>query len=239
MKSVLAFWVRSRTRSSCAARCKAPSRNGIKHSPNSSLRGIPCPLIGVHFRAYRLGPCSEIEIEEALHGTQQRQNLVGRFGGRRGLERVELFYLPLHHRPALRHRTERRMVPENATLSLLHRAVDHSAVYPGDRGRASLRLGASGPWTRPRHGAQSWFSGGLLRGLPGKLRTGVVVRRGPCPSCWLDDRDVAGRHPGRAGRGFRLQRIITKLKNTEDTEEKLEIWIFALIAKLLPALSGS
>src|ERR1035438_9417740 len=76
MKSVLAFWVRSRTRSSCAARCKAPSRNGIKHSPNSSLRGIPCPLIGVHFRAYRLGPCSEIEIEEALHGTQQRQNLV-------------------------------------------------------------------------------------------------------------------------------------------------------------------
>src|ERR1019366_7231220 len=100
MKSVLAFWVRSRTRSSCAARCKAPSRNGIKHSPNSSLRGIPCPLIGVHFRAYRLGPCSEIEIEEALHGTQQRQNLVGRFGGRRGLERVGVFYLPLHHRPA-------------------------------------------------------------------------------------------------------------------------------------------
>ena len=55
-----------------------------------------------------------------------------------------------------------------------------------------------GAWSR--HCAEDRLSGWLLCRLPGKLRAGYLVRWRPRASFWLDDRNVAGRHPGRAGR---------------------------------------
>src|SRR5579872_3967820 len=118
-------------------------------------------------------------IEEALHETQQRQNLVGRIGGRRGLEPVELFHISLHHQRPLRRSATCRVVPENPALSLLPGGMDRAPIYSGDRRRPFICLGAPGTRTRPRYGAEDRISGGLLRRLPGQFRAGRMVRRGP------------------------------------------------------------
>ena len=78
-------------------------------------------------------------------------------------------------------------------LFILAIAVSHLYAW------ARQTLGAG-----PGHCSEGWLSGRFLRRLPGELRTGHLVRRRPRASFWLDDRNVAGRHPGRAGRGLAL-----------------------------------
>ena len=68
-----------------------------------------------------------------------------------------------------------------------------------------------GPGSR----AEGRLSGRLLRRLPVELRAGYMVRRGPRASFWLDDRDVAGRHPGNAGRRLGVQRLRSGLADSK------------------------
>ena len=80
-------------------------------------------------------------LQEALRVTQSRQNVVRRYRRRRGVECVEFFCLPFHHRTPLHGGTKRGPISESTALSLLHCAVDHPAVHYVDRGGASLRAG--------------------------------------------------------------------------------------------------
>src|SRR5258708_31441927 len=210
MKSGSARWEHSPIHSSSPARCAAPSRSVNGHSPSFLPESPPQHHLPRELMPSRspLGVHCVRLIKDKLrrpYAPEPRQDLAGRSGGRRGLDALEFSCRQIcHHRCALRGGAECRILSEDAALSLIRSAVDRALVYSGDRGRASLRLGASELETWSRQRIEDRLSGWLPRRLPGKLRAGNLVRRRSRSTFWLDDRNVDCRHPGGPGRGLPL-----------------------------------
>src|SRR5258708_31863042 len=211
MKSGSARWERSPFPSSSPARCAAPTLSTNRSSPTFLPEPPPQDHLPRELMTSRspLGVHCVRLIKDKLrrpYAPDPRQDLAGRSGGRRGLDALEFSCRQIcHHRCALRGGAECRILSEDAALCLIRSAVDRALVYSGDRGRASLRLGASELETWSRQRIEDRLSGWLPRRLPGKLRAGNLVRRRSRSTFWLDDRNVDWRHPGCAGRGVALQ----------------------------------
>src|ERR1700692_1105304 len=135
-----------------------------------------------------LRPFIQRRFPGGYYASEPGQDLARMFRGRCRLVGVELSCGALrHYRCALCGGAKCRVVFENAPLSLLRGPVDCAPFYSGDRGRASVCMGASRPGSRSRDRAEDRFCGGLSRRLSGKLRASHMVRGRPRPTLWLDD----------------------------------------------------
>src|SRR5713101_2349809 len=101
----------------------------------------------VYTSAFSLTHGCEINCLEAPHGCEQRSCLARWFGGRSGVVGLELFHRDETH-AALCASDEPGPVLEDATLSLLRRDVDCTAVCSVDSAVAPLRMAAAHAWSR-------------------------------------------------------------------------------------------
>src|SRR5271155_6081159 len=139
---------------------RLPQQRPPRFPPAIFCRHLPAPWV------YTASVYSTT-IYGGAYEHEPEQDLVGRFGGRRGLDTLEFSCGQVrHHRCALRGGPACGILSEDAALSFLRSPVDRNSVYSGDCSRASVRLDTAVSGAGSGHRTEDRLSCRLSRRLP-------------------------------------------------------------------------